>query len=169
MEILTKRRNPHTSSGSLPLGMKKIQSLIFLFLFLLIRNFCFAQQSDEVVLRNLENEEREAIMKSDTVMLRKLFSTQIVVHNPENTIVGYDRIIERIKAGKINYASFERIIENISFVENIGIVMGKEIIVPQGVTANAGKTITRRFTNIWMKHGDAWKLTARQATIILFE
>ncbi|MEO8766236.1 MAG: hypothetical protein ABI416_18180 [Ginsengibacter sp.] len=44
--------------------------------------------------------------------------------------------------------------------------MGKEIVGPKGITANAGKIVTRRFTNIWMKTTDGWKLTARQATII---
>ena len=44
--------------------------------------------------------------------------------------------------------------------------MGKEVLVPQGSSQNAGKTITRRFTNIWMKEKDAWKLVARQATIV---
>lgn len=28
------------------------------------------------------------------------------------------------------------------------------------------KAMTRRFTNIWMKNGSGWKLTARQATNI---
>ena len=89
-----------------------------------------------------------------------------VVHNPENAIVGFRQLIERIKAGKINYVSFERFIEKISFFNNTSIVMGKEILVPQGATTYAGKTITRRFTNVWMKEKGKWKLTARQATII---
>lgn len=143
-----------------------MQAVICFFLFLLASDFCFAQQSGEAVLRNLENSEKEAILKGDTLTLIKLLSPQIIVHNPENTIVKFDQIIERVKSGKINYSSFDRIIENISFVENIAIVMGKEIIIPQGATMNAGKTVTRRFTNIWMKDKGVWRLTARQATII---
>ena len=129
-------------------------------------NFSLAQQPDKAILEKLENEEREAILKGDTAMLLQLMSPQIVVHNPENKIVKFDQINARIKNGKINYASFQRIIENIEIIENMGIVMGKEIIKPQGNTTNPGKTVTRRFTNIWVKHGEAWKLTARQSTII---
>ena len=110
--------------------------------------------------------EATAILKGDTIMLFKLLSPKIVVHNPENSIVKFDKIIERIRNGKIDYSSFERVIENISFAENIAIVMGKETITPNGVTINAGKTVTRSFTNIWMKYKDSWRLTARQATII---
>ena len=140
-------------------------TLCFLLL-MLASNFCFAQQSDEATLRKLENSEREAILKSDTVTLTKLMSPRVVVQNPENAIVKFSQIMGRVKSGKINYASFDRVIEHISIIENIAIVMGEEIIVPQGVTANAGKTVTRRFTNIWMRDKEDWRLTARQATIV---
>jgi hypothetical protein len=146
--------------------IKKIQA-VFLLLFLLsVSSFVFAQQSDKSVLEKLENQEREAILKGDTIMLAKLWSPQIVVHNPENRIVNFSQVKERIRTGKINYSSFERMIEKIEIIDNIGIVMGQEIINPRGNTINPGKTVTRRFTNIWKKDGDSWKLIARQATII---
>ena len=47
--------------------------------------------------------------------------------------------------------------------------MGKEIIHAEGITSNAGKTVTRRFTNIWTTENGSWKLTARQATIVSVE
>lgn len=126
----------------------------------------FSQQSDESVIRKLEEKEREAILKSDTTQLSGLMSRKIVVQNPENTIVGFQQIIARIRAGKINYSSFERRIDNIAFVNGIAVVMGLETLIPLGNTQNAGKTVTRRFTNIWTKESGGWKLTARQATIV---
>lgn len=146
--------------------MKKIKFILLFIFHLLINNFSSAQQSHEAVIRRLENAEREAILKGDTTMLYQLMSSKIVVQNPENAIVGFRQIISRVKTGKINYASFERSIEKITFIGNTSIVMGKEVLVPQGSSKNAGKTITRRFTNIWMKEKDAWKLVARQATIV---
>ncbi|MBA3648590.1 MAG: nuclear transport factor 2 family protein [Chitinophagales bacterium] len=59
-----------------------------------------------------------------------------------------------------------QLIEKISFVQNIAIVMGHDIVKPKAGMENAGKTVTRRYTDIWMKDGDGWRLTARQATII---
>ncbi len=76
----------------------------------MISNFSLAQESDETVIRRLENEEREAILKGDTMKLSRLMSFKIVVQNPENAIVGFKQIIDRVKTGKINYASFERLI-----------------------------------------------------------
>ena len=126
----------------------------------------FAQQSDEAIIKSLEEKEREAILKSDTMQLSNLMSKQIVVQNPENAIVGFRQIMDRIKNGKINYSTFERRIDNIALVNSIAIVMGLETLITQGNTKDAGKTVKRRFTNVWTKEKDGWKLTARQATII---
>jgi len=134
--------------------------------FVLITLNSSAQQTDEATIRWLEDAEREAILKRDTTVLSELMSTQIVVQNPENAIVDFKKIMSRIKDGQINYSSFERTIENIAFVDNIAIVMGLETLIPQGATQGAEKTVKRRFTNIWMKEKDIWKLTVRQATII---
>jgi ketosteroid isomerase-like protein len=126
----------------------------------------FSQSSDESVIRKREDMERQAILKSDTVQLSQLMSKQIVVQNPENVIVGFQQILNRIKTGKINYASFERRIDNIAFINGIAVVMGVETLIPQGDTKDAGKKIERRFTNVWTKEREGWKLTARQATVV---
>ncbi|HLP35443.1 nuclear transport factor 2 family protein [Lacibacter sp.] len=139
--------------------------LLTAFLFLFFVN-SFAQQQDDDLIRKLEDKEREAILKSDTTLLAELMSKNIVVQNPENAIVGFQQIMNRVRAGKINYASFERRIDNIAFVNSIAVVMGLETLVPQADTQHAGKTVKRRFTNIWTKENGSWKLTARQATII---
>lgn len=146
--------------------MNNATLFLILTFYLLAPVSTFAQQSDEAIIKSLEEKEREAILKSDTMQLSNLMSKQIVVQNPENAIVGFRQIIDRIKNGKINYSTFERRIDNIAFVNSIAIVMGLETLLPQGNTKDAGKTVKRRFTNVWTKEKDGWKLTARQATII---
>ena len=125
----------------------------------------FSQQQDDVLIRKLEDAERQAILKSDTVQLSKLMSRKIVVQNPENAIVGYNQIMDRIKKGKISYSTFERRIDTISFINGIAIVMGEETLIPKSDT-QPGKIVKRRFTNIWTKENENWQLTARQATIV---
>jgi hypothetical protein len=147
----------------------KVKIIKLIFVAVLFVSYSSAQQPDETLIRKLEDQERSAILKGDTVMLAKLMSPGIIVQNPENAIVSYRQIIDRIKTGKISYSSFERNIEKISFIENIAIVMGMEKLTPQGTSQNSGKTVKRRFTNIWMKTNNDWKLTARQATVISIE
>ena len=87
-------------------------------------------QQQHTLIKEYEEAERVAILKGDTMQLSMLLSKQVLVQNPENKISGYGQIMERIRAGKINYASFERIIDSISLINGIAIVMGLETIVP---------------------------------------
>ena len=60
----------------------------------------------------------------------------------------------------------ENFIEKISFIENLAVVMGYDLVKAEGAMANAGKDVKRRYTDIWMKHENSWKLVAMQATIV---
>jgi hypothetical protein len=85
-----------------------------------------------------------------------------IVTNPFNEM---DRAI-RIRNGAVTYASFQRISEAIKVHGHTVIVMGKEIVVPKGKSPDAGETINRRYTDIWMKRKGQWRLIARQASVI---
>jgi hypothetical protein len=113
----------------------------------------------------MEQTEKEAVLKSDTTTLYKIWSPDLIVNNPANTVVNLSQVKDRIKAGKIDYSSFDRIIEKISIIQNMAIVMGREEVQPQRNTDNAGKKVIRRYTNIWMEENGSWRLVGRQATI----
>ena len=93
----------------------------------------------------------------------------MVVHNPFNKVGTVEGTKMLIRTGKHKYSSFERTIEKITFDDNLAIVMGEEKIKPQGLQDNAGKLVTRRFTNIWKFSNNSWSIIARQATIIKVE
>ena len=52
----------------------------------------------------------------------------------------------------------------------LSFVMGLETLVPKkdapAAGLVAGRTITRRFTNIWRKEGDGYRLFARHANVM---
>lgn len=125
----------------------------------------YSQEAEDSLIRKLENAEREAILKRDTMQLHRLMSKNIIVQNPENVIVGFRQIMDRIRNGKINYSRFERRIDSVAIVNNIAIVMGLETLTPK-TEPPSEKIIYRRFANIWTKESGEWKLTARQATIV---
>lgn len=93
----------------------------------------------------------------------------MVIHNPANIVTTVEGTKMLYRTGKLNYSSFERFIEKIIFNENLTIVMGEEKLKPQGLSSNAGKLVTRRFTNIWKFSNIGWNIIARQATIIKVE
>ena len=144
---------------------------IFLFafhalLFLSVFQNCKAQQNSEERIRKLEKMEGVAFANKDTATLLTLFSPHLVVNTPLNRVATFEDVMRLIRAGKIDVSADEKVIEKVTFVENIAIVMGYDIVKAQGEMENTGKTVKRRYTDIWMKDKLSWRLTARQATII---
>jgi Domain of unknown function (DUF4440) len=135
----------------------------------LTANILFAQDSRELEIRRLENIESEAVLKGDSLTLFKIWSPNMVIHNPANNVITVEGTKMLFRTGKLNYSNFERFIEKITFNENLAIVMGEEKLKPQGLSSNAGKSVTRRFTNIWKFSNNGWNIIARQATIIKVE
>jgi hypothetical protein len=135
----------------------------------LTANILFAQNSRELEIIRLENIESEAILKGDSTILYKLWSPDMVIHNQANNVMTVEGTKTLLRTGKLNYLTFERFIEKITFNENLAIVMGEEKFKPQGLSRNAGKSVTRRFTNIWKFSNNNWNIIARQATIIKVE
>ncbi len=150
--------------------MKKKLILTFVFAtMILFSSSSSAQDSKEIQIRTLENAQREAFLKKDTTALYKLFSADFVVNAPTNKITTLQELKRLIRNGEVDLESFDRITEKVTFTGDIAIAMGNETLRPTGKMPNAGKTVKRRYTNIWMKNGDSWQLTARQATIISVE
>ena len=64
------------------------------------------------------------------------------------------------QGGIINFSSFERTIKFMRIAEDF------DTLKPIGNAPLAGQTVRRRFTNIWKKEGDTWRLWARHANVI---
>jgi hypothetical protein len=118
----------------------------------------------------LENLERESVLKFDSAALYdKIWASTMVVNTPANVVGTVEGTKAALRSGNLNYLSFERTIEKITFNGNVAIVMGGEKIRPQGKQLNAGKLVSRRFTHVWMFASNNWSIIGRQATIIKVE
>ena len=126
-------------------------------------------QNTESEIRTLEGEAREAILRKDTIALKRLFSPDFVVNSPANRIETFQDLLGRIKHGGIDRETFEKNIEKVTITQNVAIVMGNEIVKPTGSAVDSGKTVKRRYTNVWIKNEAKWQLVARQSTITLIE
>jgi hypothetical protein len=128
------------------------------------------QDSRESEIRRLENLERESLLKGDSLALfDKIWSSKMIINTPVNVVGTVEGTKANFRSGNLSYLSFERNIEKISFNDNVAIVMGGEVIKPQGKQMNAGKIVTRRFTHVWQFSDNNWSIIARQATIIKVE
>jgi hypothetical protein len=147
---------------SISFNMKIIFTIIFVCISLLTN----AQSDRDSSIKKLEQQEAAAMLKGDTLSLSKLWSPNYVVNNPMNVVVDVKTIKWLIRNGKIDYTSFDRIIDKITYTENVAVVMGTEVVKPERNTENSGKVVNRRYTHVWINTKGTWLLVARQATNI---
>jgi ketosteroid isomerase-like protein len=125
-------------------------------------------QDDNLLLkeeiRKLDMAHAEAIFNGDAAALDILMDDDVTVNHPTNRIVKEKKeLLNLIQQGVIRYTSFERYPEKFLFFNDMVVVMGNETVVPAQGAPNAGKSLQRRYTNIWMKRNGVWRLTARHA------
>jgi ketosteroid isomerase-like protein len=127
-----------------------------------------ASVSDQVVqdaVRTIEEDDRKAMLGSDTEALERYWSADLIVNAPSNEIKSRPEVLDLVKSGQLKYSSFERQIERIVAEGDIAVAMGAETVVPVG-GLNAGKTVHRRYTDVYTRRSGQWQLIARQATIV---
>ena len=129
----------------------------------------FAQSTEEAEIRKLEKKVKEAFLKKDTSILFNLFSPDFVINAPNQKVITCKQLKPMLQNGSVDRDLFEKVTEVVTFNNNIAISMGHELLRPTGNAPDAGKTVKRRYTNIWMKTAVNWELVARQSTIISTE
>jgi len=139
--------------------------ILILLAVILASAYSYGQSKDELEIRRLETLWTQLLDKADTTTLLKIWSKDYVVNNPDGRIVTPRDIIDLIRNGHV-FPSVERVIEKITFNQDIAIVMGKEIESSRKTGQNE-VSVTRRFTNVWIKTELGWQLTARQSTRII--
>jgi ketosteroid isomerase-like protein len=144
-----------------------------LFLFITVFTFfssTFAQENYEnpvlkEQIKELDLAHARAIFEGDAIALDSLMDNDVTVNHPTNRIVKEKQeLLDLIEKGVIRYTSFDRTPETFLFFKDMVVVMGHEFVVPAKGAPNEGKTLQRRYTNIWMMNlNGKWKLTARHA------
>ena len=138
----------------------------FLVSFFFLTTLAFGQSNDEQEIRRLEKHWTQLLDKGDTTSLLKIWSKDYVVNNPNGEIVTPKKIVTLMKSGH-KFPKVERIIEKITFNQNIAIVMGKELQQTANMSTNQEEWIPRRFTNVWIRSGNGWQLIARQSSEVI--
>jgi len=142
---------------------------LFFFVLILACSSVRAQVSDTTVIKDLEAKMKTAVLQNDTAAFFSFFAPEAVVNSPANRVATLDMVKQFTRAFQISYSSYDMVIEKIVIVENIALSMGQEVVVPKDNANHIGKTVTRRYTDIWMKRKGGWKLVGRQATEVLVQ
>jgi hypothetical protein len=116
-------------------------------------------------VETIDDEEPIGVLKGDEAAQTRFWDPELTVNAPNNQIVRHAEILSRMEQHTgLQYSSFERHREAIVIRPDCAVTMGYEVVVPKGDVPDSGKTINRRYTNIYYLDDRTWRLIARQAT-----
>jgi len=105
------------------------------------------------------------VLAGDETAATREWADDLAVNAPSNQVRRKPAILELMKQHTgLQYSSFELHREAMIIRRDCVVTMGYEIVVPKGNVPDSGKTINRRYTNIYHLEDGGWRLIARQAT-----
>ena len=108
----------------------------------------------------------EAFAAKDIEAVSALFSKDLIVNSPGNRVARREAVLGFFSSGLMNYDSLKTTIEALDAGVDQVVIMGEEVVNPSDSAPNPGKTVSRRFTDVWRRESDGrWRLVIRQATI----
>ncbi len=112
-----------------------------------------------------EKEELRFVLEGDTAGATRDWADDLAVNAPNNQVMRKPGILELMRQHTgLQYSSAERHREAMIIRRDCVVTMGYEIVVPKGNVPNSGKTINRRYTNVYCLEDGRWRLIGRQAT-----
>lgn len=117
-------------------------------------------------VRELDSAEARAMLAADLEELDRLWSDRLVVNAPDHVVKEKRQVLEAVRGGRIRYASFERTVERVVLDGDVAVTMGGEVVVPVGDRPDAGRRLSRRYSHVWRRVGEAWSLIARHANLV---
>ena len=136
---------------------------------LLIAASPVAQPTDQS-LRTADAEQMRIIVDGDAKAQAEFMHPNYMVNAPANRVLVKSQVVATLGRGDIGSDNFRRKIERTSITGQVGIVMGEETVVPSPESElgrlHPGKSLRRRFTNVFLWEGARWRFLARQASIV---
>jgi len=124
----------------------------------------------ESSLRAADAEQMRIIVEGDAKAQDTFMHPNYILNGPSNRVLRKSVLVEMLARGKMASEHFERTIEGTAITGNVGIVMGSEVVRPGAGSALAqafgDRDLKRRFTNVFIFEGGAWRFLARQASVI---
>ena len=90
----------------------------------------------------------KALATHDMAALEKLWSPQLIVNGPNNTVLTRAQVFEGIKNGELDYeAGYTTRVEKVEFFGDVAVTMGEDTYTP-AFGPDKGKLLHRRSTNV---------------------
>lgn len=125
---------------------------------------------EEAALLAADARQRDAVASVDLKAIAEIAHPNLRVNAPNNRILTREDLIRMVGSGEIRNEVFERTPETATVTGDVGIVMGRELVFPGAASEQARmygrKTLSRRYTNVYLREAGVWRHIARHANII---
>lgn len=127
-------------------------------------------QDSESSLRAADEAQRAAVAARDVDGATRLSHPNLIINGPSGRVITREAFIEQVRTGEIGKERFQRFPEAVRITDDIGVVLGREVVVgapgSRDFQRKGSTTFERRYTNIYRFEGGRWLLLARQASIV---
>jgi uncharacterized protein (TIGR02246 family) len=118
--------------------------------------------ADEI--KALESERFRAMAAGDVAALERLLGDDLVYTHSSASLDTKASLIEGIRTKRFNYQKFERPVEEVRVYGESAVVTGQARIELLGESGT--RVLNVRYTDVWVKQGDGWRMVAWQSTPI---
>lgn len=127
-------------------------------------------KTPEQQLLDLDDQQRQMILTGDAAGMRKLAHPNLHINAPTNEVLGREEFLRRLDQHIIAFENHRRIPEEVFITGDVGVVMGREEVLPTE-TSESGKLfgqreLTRRYTNVYVMEDGKWRFLARHANVV---
>lgn len=141
--------------------MRPTSRAFFLSALLLLPALAAAQDAREEILA-ADARRFEAMIRVDQAALNGLLADDLTYTHSSGQLESKAQFLESLRAEKIRYLSAERSDVAVRLYGDTAVVTGRAQI--KAVLGGQEAVLPLRFTEVWVKSGGAWKLTAWQST-----
>lgn len=133
---------------------------------------CSSDKDRKIIMerKSLMDYELKLVLNQATTAIEQFCPDNMVVTKPFNQFIDKRKVMERVKSNIIKYISYEKKVDYFHIEGgNTIVVLGQEIVVPTSDAnrSDAGKTVNRRFTEVWIKRGKEWKKVVRHTNDVI--
>lgn len=123
--------------------------------------------SPEETLKALDQRGAKAVLENDAPALARIYADHLVLHfAPAKLVRTGEQVLSDMRTNPTLYDSFVRTTEFVSIQGDIGITIGREAAVPTAThPAHTSGPIQRRYSHVWRKEKDDWKLLFRHVSM----
>jgi hypothetical protein len=128
-----------------------------------------AAAPSEQELRAADSRQADAARTRNADDLEVMMHPAFMVNSPEGEVWSKEKVIRMWRSRGIGHDSFERTVEQVKITNDIGVVMGHEVVAPSADSVagqrrhDGAHPVERRFTNIWLWQNNKWWFLARHA------